>query len=126
MDNYIGQYIRNDECENFGWLIFLNKQTSKVIARFDIDLEEITKSGLKFSEFTKLSIQDKKKIMLDFISNLEKNINNSRIDFIMENGEKSIELSGELLKFTISSMTMMIQFNVVISNQLITELKQII
>ncbi len=126
MDNYIVQNIKNDECENCSSIIFINKQTLNKMACFDIDLDEITKSGLKCYEFTKLSIEDKKKIMLDFINNLEKNINGSRIDFIEQNGEKSIELSGELLKFTISSMTMMIEFYVVISYQLIEEFRHII
>ena len=125
MDNYIVELYINEEIESFGTLIFKNNQTLNNMAQFHIDMQEITRRNLSFNQYLKLCFDDKKKIMIDFINNIENN-NNSEIYFVMNNGEKSIRFSNNLLEFTINYMTMGIQFEVVICPELINQLKNMI
>jgi hypothetical protein len=125
MDNYIVELNIYEESELFGTVVFKNNQTLNTMGQFDIDMQEITRRNLSFNQYLKLCLDDKKKIMIDFINNIENN-NNCQIYFVMNNGEKSIRFSNNLLEFTISSMTMRIQFAVVICPELINQLKNMI
>ena len=125
MNNYIVELNINDELESFRTIVFKNNQTLNIMAQFDIDILEITRRNMSFNEYLKLCSDDKKKILIEFIKNLENNVN-CEIYFMMNNGEKSIRFTNNLLEFNMSYMTMSIQFVVVICPELIDQLKNMI
>ena len=133
MDNYILQISKidleydNDEDNNHYYSINILNNLNNKLATFELDIIEICDYTTNFKNFMNLTIEDKYNILNEFIDKLvltNTNVNTS-LNFIMENGERSICVNNNIMTFRISSMSMSCEFNIIITDQLINEFQKI-
>ena len=124
MNNCIIKIEKDNECDNFYFLDINDNEGSK-LASFSIDIGEVCSHIPNFRNFKNLSINDKYNIFNEFVNDLVQKKTKLSLNFIMENGERSISVNNNIMRFCISSMTMSCEFNVIVTEQLINEFQKI-
>jgi hypothetical protein len=111
--------------DNLYSIVITDKITNNKLASFELDIIEICGNCNDFRNFMKLKIEDKYNIFNNFIDDLIQAKTKTSLNFIMENGEKTIRVNYNIITFIISSMSMSCEFNLIITEQLINEFKKI-
>ena len=124
MNNCIIKIEKDNECDDF-YFLDINDNEGNKLARFSIDIGEVCDHTTSFRNFKNLSINDKYNIFNVFVNDLTQKKTKIALNFIMENGERSISVNNNIMRFCISSMTISCEFNVIITEQLINEFQKI-
>lgn len=130
MDNYQVQISKIDleydePNDNLYSIVISDKITNNKLASFELDIIDISGNSNSYKKFMELTIENKKNIFNNFIDDLIQAKTKTSLNFVMENGERTIKVNNNIITFIISSMTMLCEFNLVITDQLIDEFKKI-
>jgi hypothetical protein len=129
MDNYQIKISKIDleydePNDNLYLILITDKITSNKLASFELDILDICENTNNYKKFMNLTIEDKYNIFNNFIDNLVQRKTKLSLNFIMENGERTIRVNNNIITFIISSMTMLCEFNLIITDKLIDEFKK--
>ena len=130
MENYILQIKNieleyNDATKSNNFTLNFNDYSNNNLASFELDINQLhTISTKPFVLFRKLTLQDKKNILNNFIDELTLKKTPVYLNFQISNGEKSIKINKNIMSFIICDIGFTCKFNVVITEQLIEEFQK--